>query len=97
MELKSIKKQMSLTYNTRANLKVNEDAKNFRIKIKNGSLRMLTKKKTFCVYLVRSVDFRLMTDGEGWVAGGRAWSSRNRHWFGVENEIGKATCDENEL
>ena len=38
---------MSLTYNTRANLKVNEDAKNFGIKFKNGSLRMLTKKKRF--------------------------------------------------
>ena len=96
MKLKSIKKQMSFTYNARANLKVNEDAKNFGIKIKNGSLRMLTK-KTFCVYLARSVHFRLMPDGEGWVAGGRVWSSRNRHGFGVENEIGKATCDENEL
>ena len=27
---------MSLTYSTRANLKVKEDAKNFGIKIKNG-------------------------------------------------------------
>ena len=35
---------MSLTYNTRANLKVNEDAWNFGMKIKNGSLMMLTKK-----------------------------------------------------
>lgn len=49
---------------------VNENAKNFGIKYKSGSLRMLTKKKTFCVYLVRSVDFRLIPDGEGWVAGG---------------------------
>ena len=50
LKLKSIKKQMSLTYNARANLKVNEDAKNFGIKIKNGSLRMLTKKNVLCLF-----------------------------------------------
>ena len=51
LKLKSIKKQMSLTYNTRANLKVNEDTKNFGIKFKNGSLGMLTKKKNvLCLF-----------------------------------------------
>lgn len=44
LKLKRMRKQMSLTCNTRANLKVNADAKNFGIKIKNGSLRMLTKR-----------------------------------------------------
>ena len=34
-KVKSIKKQMSLTYSTKANLKVNEDAENFGIKNKD--------------------------------------------------------------
>lgn len=44
LKLKRMQKQMPLTCNTRANLKVNADAKNFGIKIKNGPLRMLTKR-----------------------------------------------------
>ena len=85
LKLKSVKKQMSSTYSTRANLKVNEDAKNFGIKIKDGSLRMLTKRYLW-VYLARSVDFR--HPQQRWLSRmGTRLVMRNRQEFGVENDI----------
>ena len=66
-------------------MKVNEDAKNFRIKIKDGSLRMLTKRNLW-VYLARSVDFR--HPPQRWLSRmGTRLDMRNRREFEVENEI----------
>ena len=85
LKLESIKKQMSSTYSTRANVKVNEDAKNFGIKIKDGSLRMLTKRNLW-VYLARSVDFR--HPQQRWLSRiGTRLVMRKRQEFGVENDI----------
>ena len=93
LKLKSTQKQMLLTYNTGAILKVlTKMQRTLGQKIKAGCQRMLTRRNLLCLF-----GFRLIPRQTGLGRRGRRIVMRNRQEFGVENEIGQVTCNRKEV